>query len=262
MRSVRVEFRAPVFAGGAALLSVSAGVARIFPKLALPSLILFVAGMIVLAGGVFVLQSKPVMVHPEWSYDIICGEMRKAPSDATIRIMQTWFPYEKFIPTLRDMYLDHGKTFEVDVLLMDPGPDRANPSELLASRVMLRGISTADAVKEVEFTRDSLIRMKHEVELSRNKVNSRSRRSQNVDLEIRFYNFMPFGPIYQIGEEVMFVGFFLNFGTSSEGSMIEVRNTKGNRLWRQLKKQFDDGWAADTSRPAFPVTQAAGGVAP
>lgn len=74
-------------------------------------------------------------------------------------------------------------------------------------------------------------------------LNVKTKRKVQVDLDVRLYDHMPFGPIYQIGDEIMYVGFFVNFETSSDAPMLEIRNTPGNRWWRQFEREFSEAWA-------------------
>jgi len=68
-----------------------------------------------------------------------------------------------------------------------------------------------------------------------------------VDVQIRFYDFLPFGPIFRIGDGVMFVGFYLNHTSSVFGPMIEIRQKRSPELWRVLEYNLSEGWAASES---------------
>ena len=242
MARIGFKFKAPVFAIGAAALSISAGVARLVPALVVASAILFVGGLVLLLAGVATLHPRDVIVHRNWDTSQITRAMRRAPSDAVVQILQTWFPEEAFVPALRNIFTQDQKNFALDIMLMDPATEQG----LLGSRVQLRNMQPSDAAKDIRDTVQSLQLMKQQVEKSRQDNGSSSRRVLPVDLEIRLYTFMPFGPIYKIGEEVMYVGFFINYGTSNEAPMIEVRNTPENRLWALFSHNFNEGWSKAT----------------
>lgn len=249
MTRVKFRFNAPVFAMGAAALSISTGVARLVPDLVWASVVLFMGGLVLLVAGTMKLHPADIVVHKNWDMARITESLRRAPDDAVVRILQTWFPEEAFIPALRYLYLQDQKEFVLDVLLIDP----ATKDGLLGSRVMLRNLTPEDAAKEVTNTVSGLRDMKSQVEKARSEARPGARRTKGVDLEIRVYKFMPFGPIYQIGEEVMYVGFFINFGTSSEAPMLEIRNTPHNRLWALFRHHYDEGWSDVNTKSVWPV---------
>lgn len=237
-----LRFDAKLFSFGVATISISAGVARLTPNHPLPSTVLFVVGLAILSGGLLQVYRRPVVIHDRWDHLRICEAMRRAPTDSTIRIIQTWFPEEDFVGSLRSLLAEHDKDFELKILLLDPGPSPHEPSNLLISRVLLRGLSPAVAAEKIRCTASDLEAMKRAVDARWQKRPGRGSHLRAVDLAIRFYRFMPFGPIYQIGDSVMFVGLFINHGTSAEGPMLEVRNAPGNRLWHLFMNSLDVGW--------------------
>src|SRR5215217_4633574 len=166
MKRLGFRFRAPVFALGTAALSISAGVARLVPELAWASVILFAGGLVLLVAATVRLYPPGVIVHDNWDMARITASLRKAPDDAVVRILQTWFPEEAFIPALRYMYLNEKKDFALDVLLVDP----ETQDGLLGSRVMIRGISTEDAAREVRDTISGLQAMKQQIEKARHEA--------------------------------------------------------------------------------------------
>ncbi|HEX6685605.1 MAG TPA: hypothetical protein VF062_22710 [Candidatus Limnocylindrales bacterium] len=255
MLPIGIRFHAARFTLGATLLSIGSGAVSLQPRLLIPSAILFVAGLIVTMASVFVIRRRAVIVHDRWNHHRIHRAMERAPSDAVVRIQQTWFPEEDFIMKLQDLL--HGeKRFDLRILLLDPARDEEGQAGLVAARVLLRGLKVVSAVDEVRTTIAGLIRMKESVDKHHRGRVAAGGKPPVVDLEVRLYSFMPFGPIYQIAEDVMFVGLFLNYATSAEGPMLEVRNTgSGNRLWRILEHHFDEGWSAPTSQIVYPPSQ-------
>lgn len=199
-----------------------------------------------------------MVIHQNWDYQGICRAMTRAADDAEIRILQTWFPEEAFIARRRELCADDKKRFALQVLLIDP---RARPPCSVRSPRRSRDAqvcSPASAATQVRSTAADLFKMKERIEPERRRRRSHGRRTDNVDLEVRFYSVMPFGPIYQIGNDVMYVGFYLSFGTSAEGPMIETKNRPDNRLWHKFHRPFEEAWEAETTRPFEPVGDAVG----
>lgn len=251
MRTLGLRFSAGRFAAGATLLSVGSGAVSISTSLIMPGAILFAAGIVITLASVLTLRPRPVIVYDTWDHHRVYRALEKAPEDAVVRIQQTWFPEEDFVAKLQELLLQ-GKEYDLQVMLMDPGPDDEAPAELVAARVLLRELSAERGREEVRSTVASLTKMKDSIDTRRRETAARGRRPRLVNLEVRLYSFLPFGPIYQIAEDVMFVGIFLDFATSAEGPMIEVRNTPGNRLWRILEHHFDQGWASPSSLIVYP----------
>ena len=249
MRKIQLRFKPATFTAGATLMAVGSGVAGVLPALIVPAGIIFLGGIVLTLASLFSFAPAAVVFHQRWDTEKIYKALDRGPHDAVLRILQTWFPEENFVAHLRAMYLA-GKHFDLRVMLMDPGEDGV-PSSLLASRVELRDLSPSMAAEEVRSAMLALIRLKETVD--RHRADHHQRRRNTVDLEIRAYTFMPFGPIYQIADDVMFVGLYLNQTTSAEAPMIEIRNTPGNPLWRLFEHHFDEGWSATSSKVVFPT---------
>jgi hypothetical protein len=245
MLPIRVRFNGTLFGIGTGVSGVGAGVAELVSQLTFLGGFLFVVGLPVMIAGLVERRQRPVIVHDRWDTRRVCDAMRHASDDAVIRIRQTWVPDESFINTVRELLVDDGKRFKLDVLLIDPtGGDSARPSPLLSARVKLRDDLTAEqAVGEVRSTLRRFGAMEGGL------TNPKSQRRVNVDIDIRLYDSMPFGPIYRVGDDVMFVGFFICFETSEDGPMLEIRNTPRNRWWRQFDREFDEAWSAAKPYP-------------
>jgi hypothetical protein len=246
---LRFRFNAPIFTAGATLLSIGSGIASLVPSLLIPAGILFAGGIVLTIAGIVTIRPADVVLHNRWDTERVYRAMERGPNDGVVRILQTWFPEENFIERLRAMYA-MGKKFDLRIMLMNPG-EPGQPHPLLSARVMLRPISTGLATDEIVSAINALIQLKESVDAERRDRYNRKR--DTLDLEIRTYEFMPFGPIYQIAEEVMFVGLYLNHTTSAEAPMLEIRNTPHNRLWRLFEQQFNDGWSAETTRVVYPA---------
>jgi len=68
-----------------------------------------------------------------------------------------------------------------------------------------------------------------------------NRKGKYLKLEIKKYRFMPFGPIYQIDQKVIYAGFFINYDSSIRAPMVVVQNPK-SEIWEIFERDFIDGW--------------------
>ena len=235
---------------GGLAISLGSGLYVFDPGLKIAAFITFSVGVILAADGLITISSRRAVVHPRWSQDRILKALATAPETATVQILQTWFPEEDFIASLERLYLYHGRRFHLRVMLMNCEQEGVN--DVLAARVKLRWIERSKAVVDIIQTRDGLLRLKRNVDNRLRQIALADGRFETIDVQIRFYDFMPFGPIYRIGEEVMFVGFYLNHTSSVFGPMIEVRKSKSPQLWQVLEWNLDSGWEA--SVPYHPPT--------
>ncbi len=181
--------------------------------------------------------------HVQWSQERLLKAMARAPEAAIVEILQTWIPEEDFIDRLRHLYIDDGKRFHLRVMLMNP--EEEGPNDVLTARVKLRGIERSKAANDIAHSRDSLLRLKKDVDKKLSELARAGRgRAETMDLEIRLYDFMPFGPIYKIGEQVMFIGLYVNDTSSIFGPMIEIRQSRSPELWHDLERSLSNGWDA------------------
>jgi hypothetical protein len=97
-------------------------------------------------------------------------------------------------------------------------PHGQSEMDVLAARVKLRGIDRARAVGEVMATVDNICKLKRNVDAALRVAASNGGTPGTVDLQIKLYNFLPFGPIYKIGEEVMFMLAIGGSATSDGGA--------------------------------------------
>ena len=124
-------------------------------------------------------------------------------------------------------------------------PEEEGPNDVLTARVKLRGIERSKAANDIAHSRDSLLRLKKDVDKKLSELARAGRgRAETMDLEIRLYDFMPFGPIYKIGEQVMFIGLYVNDTSSIFGPMIEIRQSRSPELWHDLERSLSNGWDA------------------
>jgi hypothetical protein len=254
MKRMSFRFNGVRVAIGAFLLSVSGGLGALLPGLAFAAGMLFVLGVAVSLSGLFTFRRSPVTVHEQWDTARVVSSLREAPRDATVRILQTWFPEESFIDSLRELLLHDDKRFELHLLLLDGDPTYEDKIDLLEARMKLRNLNREKAEQEILTAIARLVDLKTEIDETWRRTAPPGRRVSLLDLEIRLYDFLPFGPIYQIGAEVMYGGFFINYDTSSAGPMLEVRNTPGNRIWQKFEKDFAVGW--NGARQYFPPATA------
>jgi hypothetical protein len=241
---------------GGLLISIGGGLPPLLPHRAYVSFIggmLFVAGLLVVVTGVVSLGRQPVVVHPQWDTQRVVSSLKAAHPDATIRILQTWFPEEDFFDSLRDRFVKDKKRFGLRVLLLDAEINPARTDDLLEKRVLLRGDFSRDkAIEEILTTIARLVHLKKTVDEQWRREATPGVRVHTLDLEIRRFSFLPFGPIYQIGADVMYVGFYLSYTTSLYAPMLEVRNTGDNELWEKFQQQLDRGWANAGSTAFYP----------
>jgi len=225
---------------GAIVISAEPALYAFYPHLRLEAALLFILGVALTVTGLIALSFRRAIVRPRWSQDRIMRALRRAPADTTVQILQTWIPEEDFIDQLRHLYLYDAKRFRLRVMLMNPNEQGTN--DVLAARVKLRRITRDDAARQINQTRDGLVRLKQQVDQKLNQLVQSHEDQHAVDLQIRFYNFLPFGPVYRIGEDVMFVGFYLNHTSSIFGPMIEIRQKQSPELWRVLEHNLSEGW--------------------
>jgi hypothetical protein len=154
----------------------------------------------------------------------------KASYNTKIRIIQTWFPDpEYFIEELENIINDHSKRFEFQVLLINENSE----FNILGARIKYRKESRERAIEKIKETIEKL----KEIE------------RLTLKLEIGVYDFLPFGPLYQVGNEVMFVGFYLNYCSSIHAPMLKINNT-ASKAWRRFEKHFEIGW--ENSKKIYP----------
>lgn len=163
--------------------------------------------------------------------------LEKAPEDATIKIIQTWFPdAEDFIINLKKLLIEKNKRFKLEILLMnDKECDNKNHFNILDARILLRFESRKLAIGKIEETIEQLKKLKELVD-EKWKTND-----NNLSLEIRQYDFLPFGPFYQVGDEVIFIGFYLNHSSSIHAPMLKIHKT-AREAWNKFTEHFDIGW--------------------
>jgi hypothetical protein len=213
------------------------------PGLRIAAVVIFGLGVLLAITGLVALSPRRAIVHVRWSQERLRKAMRQAPETATVDLLQTWIPEEDFIDGLRHLYLNDGKRFHLRVLLMNPAEKGLN--DVLAARIKLRGIERSKAANDIAHTRDSLLRLKRDIDRKLAELARAGQgRAETMDLEIRLYDFMPFGPIYKIGEQVMFIGLYLNDASSIFGPMIEIRKSRSPELWRDIERSLSSGWEA------------------
>ena len=224
-------------------MSAGSGLFVFDPGLRIASAAIFGLGLLLAVTGLVDLSPGRAIVHVEWSQKRLLQAMSSAAEAATLEILQTWIPEEDFIDRLRHFYINGNKRFHMKVLLMNPA--EGGPNDVLAARVKLRGIERSKAAHDIAHTRDSLLRLKRDVDKKLAELARAGQgRAETMDIEIRLYDFMPFGPIYKIGDQVMFIGLFLNDTSSIFGPMIEVRRSRSPELWRDLERSLSNGWDA------------------
>jgi hypothetical protein len=231
---------------GGVAVAIGAGLPSLVPDLRVAAIIVFFLGIALTLSGLITVGPRGVIFHAQWSQGKILNSLSKAPADSIIWILQTWIPEEDFADYLQRMYRDEGKRFELQIMLMDPTPQGDN--DVLAARVKLRWIERAKAAENINDTINRLVRLKGELEATLNNAPRSRKLTETVDLTIKLYDFMPFGPVYKIGENVMYIGFYLNNSSSIAGPMIEIRRIRSPKLWRIFEQNLLNGWDASIRR--------------
>jgi hypothetical protein len=247
MRGFSFRFELVRVTVGGVVMTLAAGLFEFASGTRYVAVALFCCGILLVVGGLVRFGKSRVIVHHEWSLQKILKELACAPERATVQILQTWFPEENFLTSLERLYLHEGKRFHLHVMLMNPEGDEADEvNDVLAARMKLRKISRAKAASDITTALDNLRRLKRNVDTSLRQVAVNGVHPESVDLQVRLYDFLPFGPIYKIDDEVMFVGLYLNHVSSVHGPMIEVRKKRCPDLWNLFEEDLSRGWADST----------------
>jgi len=233
---------------GGVIMTLAAGLFGFFPGTRIIAGICFAAGILLTVYGLVAFRKSGPVIHHQWSSRRVIRALESAPETATIQILQTWFPEENFATSLERLYKAHNKRFRLRVMIIDPNGQ--SEMDVLAARVKLRGIDRARAVGHVTASLENICRMKRNVDTALRAAARNGDSPGTVDLQIKLYSFLPFGPIYKIGEEVMFIGFYLSHVSSVDGPMIEVRKEACPDLWHIFDEDFRRGW--EGSIPYFP----------
>jgi hypothetical protein len=220
-----------------ALMGAGVGIAHFLPELNFGGLI-FGVGVVITFFGFFALPRSPAEFFEEWSAaeaDQLYKAIKEAETGTTLRIQQTWWAdREKIIPHLEEV-LRSGRRLTLQALLLDTDPDDGGRDtdehhpDVLAARVKLRWATCAKATGWVQDTVRDLKRLRANASPGR------------LDLQIRVYDFLPFGPLYQVGESTIFVGFYLNDRSSINGPMVKITDRE-SYCWKTFRHQFDTGW--------------------
>jgi hypothetical protein len=198
-------------------------------------------GLAMVAYGTFGITT-PGRIANEWNPKTLHRALKRAPAGSTIKILQTSIPdVTRLTGFLEELLVHDQKQFRLHLLLLD----YEKAPEVLAARVQLR-IEDADKhTQEIQSNIDQFIQLKKRVDAAWKEPMS----GAQLDLRIRLYSFLPFGSVYQIGDECFISGLFWNWTSSINGPMISVSDKKSN-LWKCLEKQIARGW--DTARQIYP----------
>lgn len=186
-----------------------------------------------------------IQMLPEWDNKVLLKALKDAPEESEVRILQTWFPdIEQVCPMLERLLTYDKKRFRFKVLLLDKGAPKAR-NDLLDARIRYRAEDRREARHNIKHTAARLVKMKDRVDAEWRKTDF-----GKLALEIRAYNFMPFGPICQIGNSAMFIGFYPNYDSSINAPMVIIRDPK-SEMWEKFEKNFQVGWDS-TNKIVFP----------
>jgi hypothetical protein len=183
----------------------------------------------------FICFTRPVATLLErWDWSLVFKALRAADPNSTVRILQTSIPdATALFAHLETLLIKEGKQFKLHILLVD----YENAKGLIEARMRLRNEELEDHLQEIKANIKQLIGIKKRVDSAW----ADSRNGAQLDLEIRLYDFLPFGSHFQIGKDVIFIGLFWNKISSVGGPMIRVTGS-GSRIWNAFEEQFVEGW--------------------
>lgn len=224
---------------GGVVLGLGAGIRTFLPPEAFwwsgpLTAVMFVIGVgLEILGLVSITRAGAVMLD-SWDSSRIYRAMSHADPSSTVSILQTSIPdVTKLMGEIERQLIDDGKHFKLRVLLLN----YKTASEVAKARVRLRRETAADHLHEIETNINELIAMKKRVD----EAWAEPRDGATVKLEIRLYDFLPFGSHYQVGQDVIYSGLFWNTTSSVNGPMIRVTGTRST-IWKTFEHQFEEGW--------------------
>ena len=240
------------FTLGLAIMAIGGGmfqITREFPwerVFAVSSAFVFCGGLLLFFSGCFEIYRSCRMVE-KWNNNLIEKAFESAPPNSKIRILQTWVPaYERFWPFVEGLLKEKRKEFHFEILLINMGESDSPCGDLLDARILLRKQSRRQARASIEGNVVYLMNMKRDVD----RIWREKHPGRQLDLKIRFYRFMPFGPIFQIGNSYLFVGFYLNQESSECAPMLVLRDPK-SPIWRIFEQDFMHGWEQRAQNVCF-----------
>ena len=225
------------------LLATGSAVLATGQALGLPSITRLPVAFITYLGAVVLFAlclevNRPASLISRWDTQRVKRALQSAREDATIRILQTWVPeVEELCPFLEDLLTRKGKRFRVEIMLMDPGErDPDSDADLLSARTRHRPQETRSSA------RGHILRSANHFLQVKERVDEHwAEESRALNLSVRWYRFMPFGPIYQVGDRRLFVGFYPPHASSLDAPMLELRDNKSD-LWESFEPAFTKAW--------------------
>jgi hypothetical protein len=210
---------------------------------------LFWAGALTFALSFIRVEVAGEVLLPKWNQAAVEDALRAAAPDAAVWLLQTSFPVmNQLITTLHSLLVDGGKRFHLRILMANPTSE--NGKHVIAARMRLREQAPAAHEIEIESQIDQFIKMKTDVDAER----GHGVGVGPLDMEIRLYDHLAYGPQVHVGEDVAFVGFFFATCSSVNAPMLQV--TKGNReALQQFRKDFEKSWARSVPRYPAPAAQ-------
>jgi len=161
----------------------------------------------------FLLRAQKVSYRDGWNSDYLNQRISKANKNVTI--LQTWIPtLNKDIGHWRK--ISSGVNFRI--MLLD--------EKLISARLKCR---------------------EHDNSLTQNNLENLSylkKTNPKLDLEVRFYYAIPFGPVYIIDDEI-FWGIYLANECSMQGPMF--RSHKDSRVGQLITQSIESLWIKSTS---------------
>ncbi len=233
------------FPVGAAFTALTAGIRAYSTELLSSPFDLILGGLFLVIGVVLILsgcmsiRSAKIRIIPKWREDLVEHALKNARKGSLVRILQTWLPNnETFCYMVHELLTRGGINLRFQILLMNPGDPDDNTNDILSARIKLRHeLYREKAQQDINMTIKTFTKCMEEV----NEAWAKRLDNGRVNFEIRLYDFLPFGPIYQIGDEVMFVGFYINYKTSAEAPMVVIKDNS-SRIWKEFEEDLNRGW--------------------
>jgi len=208
-------------------------------------LVLFVLGIFITITGLITYNSG-ARIYPSWRSDLICKTIRSADANSTISLLQTSFPNaNELLPLLQHLLVDGGKAFKLRILVANPHSD--DGWAIVKARVYLRDQEASHHAGEIVDQLGPFKSLKIKVD----KAWQQHRNGAKLDLQIRVYEHLPFGPQYHIGEKQSFIGFFICDKSSINAPMLRV-GPNSHEIWNVFRHDFEAAW--DGAAAYFPET--------
>jgi len=221
---------------GTLVMSIGGGFYGFFPNtpVKIVGIILFLIGFI-LSLFSFIKLNEDFIIYEDWELSRIKKDLQKADNNSTLKFLQTWWPDRELLcPMLEKLMIKNDKVFNIEVFLIEY-KDFNQSNSLICSRQRLRPESPEQAANEVKSTIARLKIMKERVDLHWAKYKAGAK----LNLTIKLFNVLPFGSMYQIGNDVIYFGLYHNYESSAHGPMFKITPSKDRVLWNKIENNLE-----------------------